>query len=88
MTILCLSLRWQSLAIFASSTNPRGQLTFSYPLLFRQYHILLPGNFNSGFLTHETWPELADYFLAAFDWFGGGRIGKIANTKWTSSNVP
>jgi len=21
---------------------------------------------------HETWPELADCFLAAFDWFGGG----------------
>jgi len=34
------------------------------------------------------WPELADYFLAAFDWFGGGRIGKIVNTKWSSSNVP
>jgi hypothetical protein len=21
---------------------------------------------------HETWPELADYFLAAFDWLGSG----------------
>ena len=30
---------------------------------------------------HEIWPELADYFLAAFDWFGGGSIGKIANNK-------
>jgi hypothetical protein len=23
--------------------------------------------------SHETWPELADCFLAAFDWGGGGK---------------
>jgi len=43
---------------------------------------------NSIYGSHETWPELADCFLAAFDWFRGGRIGKIANTRWSSSNVP
>ena len=26
---------------------------------------------------HETWPELADCFLAAFDWFGGGEYLKV-----------
>ena len=30
---------------------------------------------------HGTWPELADYFLDAFDWFVGGKVGEIANTK-------
>ena len=30
---------------------------------------------------HATWPELADYFLGAFDWYVGGKIGKIANNR-------
>ena len=29
---------------------------------------------------HVTWPELADYFLDAFDWYRGGKVGEIANT--------
>ena len=32
------------------------------------------------FLNHVTWPELADYFLDAFDWYRGGKVGEIANT--------
>ena len=34
---------------------------------------------------HVTWPELADYFLGAFDWFVGGKVlGEIyGNTKYT-----
>ena len=34
---------------------------------------ILLKTFNMVWVTgHETWPELADCFLAAFDWFGGG----------------
>ena len=34
---------------------------------------------------HGTWPEFADYFLDAFDWFVGGKVpavGEIGNTNY------